>query len=258
MQTMMYINDRRATSRVEPRSASTRSCGTVAPAAPVRASNWRAALPALHGSGVVLRELRRSDAVSLHAMLTAAEVSRFISPPPTAVAGFERFIEWTNQQRAEGSYVCFGIVPAGSDCAIGLIQIRACAGSMVTAEWGFALGSSYWGSGLFIRSAELALTFAFTTLGVHRLEARAAVQNGRGNAALRKLGAVKEAVLRRSLNCRGEYLDQALWTLIADEWRPGAEVHPGGTARSSAGRYLTPPRSTMRAAALLCAVSPVS
>jgi RimJ/RimL family protein N-acetyltransferase len=50
---------------------------------------------------------------------------------------------------------------------------------------------------MFVRGAELALEFAFTTVGIHRLEARAAVHNGRGNAALHKLGAVQEAILRR-------------------------------------------------------------
>jgi RimJ/RimL family protein N-acetyltransferase len=55
-------------------------------------------------------------------------------------------------------------------------------------------------------------------LGVHRLEARAALKNGRGNGALRKLGAVQEGVLRRSFLRNGEYLDQALWTILQDEW----------------------------------------
>ena len=36
------------------------------------------------------------------------------------------------------------------------------------------------------------LDFAFETVGVHRLEARSAVANGRGNGALRKMGAVQE------------------------------------------------------------------
>ena len=56
-------------------------------------------------------------------------------------------------------------------------------------------------------------------LGSHRLEARAAVQNGRGNGALRKIGAVREGVLRRSFLRNGEYLDQALWTILAEDWR---------------------------------------
>ena len=40
----------------------------------------------------------------------------------------------------------------------------------------------------------------------------------RGNGALRKLGAVQECVLRRSFRRNGEYLDQALWTILQDDW----------------------------------------
>lgn len=63
------------------------------------------------------------------------------------------------------------------------------------------------------------MDFVFEVLGAHRLEARAALANGRGNGALQKLGALREAVFRKSFFCRGEYLDQALCTIVRDEWR---------------------------------------
>ena len=62
-------------------------------------TDWREGLPVLSGKRVTLRELRASDAPSLFALLTTEEVSRFISPPPTTVEGFERFIAWTIRQR---------------------------------------------------------------------------------------------------------------------------------------------------------------
>ena len=190
-------------------------------------SDWRRALPAMTRGSVTIRELRASDAMSLFAMLTTQEVARFISPPPTTVEGFERFISWTHQKRAAGEYICFGVVPEGCESAIGVIQVRSRDLRWDIAEWGFAIGSEYWGSGVFADSAKLAVDFVFTTLGVRRLEARAAVKNGRGNGALKKLGALQEAVLRRSLLRRGEYLDQILWTILpsyaTDDGAP--EVH---------------------------------
>ena len=86
------------------------------------------------------------------------------------------------------------------------------------AEWGFALGTEFWGEGLFYAAAPLVIDWVFDTLGVLRLEARSATTNGRGNGALRKLGAVQEAVLRQSLRRDGDYLDQVLWTLTAEHW----------------------------------------
>jgi RimJ/RimL family protein N-acetyltransferase len=186
---------------------------------PATTSNWKKALPVIAGARVTLRELRPSDAPSLCDLLTSDEVSRFISPPPTTVEGFERFIHWTHSERAAGRYVCFAVVPHGLDTAVGIFQIRQLEPGFGTAEWGFAIGSPFWGTGVFMDAARLTVEFAFETVGVHRLEARAAVLNGRGNGALAKIGAVKEGVLRRSFTRNGEYLDQALWSMVREEWR---------------------------------------
>ncbi len=182
-------------------------------------TDWRDSLPMLAGATVTLRELRASDASSLFALLTTEEVSRFISPPPSTVEGFEKFIGWTLRQRAVGAYVCFAVTLDATDTAIGIFQLRQLEPGFGTAEWGFALGSAYWGTGVFLESAKLMVQFAFETVGVHRLEARAAVLNGRGNGALRKVGAVQEGLLRKSFQKNGEYLDQALWTILDEDWR---------------------------------------
>lgn len=189
------------------------------PSATVTTSDWKAGLPVMTGTGFTLRELRLEDASSLLAMLTTEEVSRFISPPPTTVEGFERFIMWAQRERAAGNYACFAVVPAGMSTAIGIFQVRSLEPGFGTAEWGFALGSSFWGTGVFVDGARLILDFAFDVIGARRLEARAAVANGRGNGALRKLGAVQEGVLRRSFVRNGQYHDQVLWGILAEDWR---------------------------------------
>ena len=181
-------------------------------------TDWRNGLPLLAGATVTLRELRASDAPSLFALLTTEEVSRFISPPPSTVEGFEKFIAWTWRQRGVGAYACFAVTLDATDTAIGIFQLRQLDPAFGTAEWGFAIGSAYWGTGVFQEGAELMATFAFDTVGVHRLEARAAVRNGRGNGALRKMGAIQEGVLRKSFLKNGEYLDQVLWSLLDEDW----------------------------------------
>jgi [ribosomal protein S5]-alanine N-acetyltransferase len=185
----------------------------------VVSTDWRERLPVLSGQGVTLRELRASDAMSLFTMLTTEEVSRFISPPPTTVEGFERFIAWTRLQRSAGSSACFAVTLDGTDTAIGVFQLRELERGCGTAEWGFAIASPYWGTGVFQKGAELIVRFAFEEVGVHRLEARAAVKNGRGNGALRKIGAMQEGLLRKSFYKNGEYLDQVLWTILDEDWQ---------------------------------------
>ncbi|MEO8682254.1 MAG: GNAT family protein [Vicinamibacterales bacterium] len=182
-------------------------------------TDWRSGLPVLAGANFILRELKMEDAHSLLAMLTTEEVARFISPPPTTVEGFQRFIAWTHRERLQGHYVCFAVVPQGFDTAVGIFQVRSIEPGFGSAEWGFALGREFWGTGLFADGARLVLDFSIDVVGAHRLEARAAVANGRGNGALRKIGAVQEGVLRRSFLRDGQYYDQVLWSILAEDWR---------------------------------------
>ena len=90
--------------------------------------------------------------------------------------------------------------------------------SFEAAEWECTIAPSSRGSGMFLEAARLVGSFAFGTLGTHRLEARVLLQNGRANGALRKLGAVQEGVLRRSVRRGGEYCDQVLWSLLKEDW----------------------------------------
>src|SRR5437899_1088656 len=97
---------------------------------PVENHDW---LPALEGRHVTLRALRPSDAASLHGLLTAPEVARFISTPPASVEAFERFIAKANRQRS-GKYMCYAVTLKGNDAAIGMFQIRETEPNFQSAE----------------------------------------------------------------------------------------------------------------------------
>ena len=195
--------------------------------------SWRDLCPTLRGAAVTLRELRRTDAVTMFTLLTDKQVSQFISPPPSSPEGFAAFIKWTVAQRQAGRYVCFGVVPDGLSEPVGLFQLKQLNGDWRVAEWGFVLATPFWGSGLFPAAAECVLEFAFEVLGVHRIEARAAVPNGRGNGALMKLGAVSEFSLRRAFVRNGGTQDQLMWSILVDEWRVRCARRDDGSAQHS-------------------------
>jgi RimJ/RimL family protein N-acetyltransferase len=174
---------------------------------------------------VTLRELRRTDALTLFTLLTDAQVAHFISPPPSSPDGFDLFIRWTIAQREAGTYVCFGVIPQGLDEPVGLFQLRQLSGEWRCAEWGFIIAAPFWGTGIFLAAADCILQFAFDVLGVQRLEARAAVPNGRGHGALMKLGAVNELHLRKAFVRNGTSHDQVMWSILADEWRSRTDKH---------------------------------
>jgi RimJ/RimL family protein N-acetyltransferase len=110
--------------------------------------------------------------------------------------------------------------------AIGFFQLRALDPSFATAEWGFALGRPYWGTGTFAAGAKHLLAFAFEHIGVKRLEARAMAGNMRGNGALRKMGAVRERVLHESFALNGQRHDTQLWSILEQDWRARHRAQP--------------------------------
>jgi RimJ/RimL family protein N-acetyltransferase len=172
----------------------------------------------LSGAGFTLRELSVADAPSLSTHLSSATVGKYIAQPPQSVAGFRTFVRWTRTQRRRGTHLCFGLVPDGKTAAVGIIQVWPIEPDFSTAEWGFAIGEPFWGTKLFVEAAQLVLDFAFNTLGVLRLEARAVEANGRGNGVLGKLGAQPEGTLRSSFRSGNQIANHVMWAILAEDY----------------------------------------
>ncbi len=163
--------------------------------------------------------MRHSDAGALYAELTSPEVKRFMWAPPPSPAAFVQFIDWTYSERATGKYICYGIVPQGEPDAIGVFELRQLQPGFLRGELGFVLAHRLWGRGAFSEGARLVLDFGFDVVKIHRVEARSAVDNERGNAALRRVGARREGRLRQAFWRDGRYVDQYLWAILDTEWR---------------------------------------
>jgi RimJ/RimL family protein N-acetyltransferase len=181
-------------------------------------ATWRSELPALTGRTITLREPCPQDLGGLVDLLSLGDATRFGIDEPVSDVGIQSFIERVASERANGTSITYVMALSGTRTIVGLIQVRQLDPSFEAAEWECTIAPSCRGRGLFIEAARLAGSFAFGTLGTHRLEARVLLQNGRGNGALRKLGAVQEGVLRRSVRSNGEYFDQVLWSILKEDW----------------------------------------
>ena len=179
---------------------------------------WRNALPLLSGRIVTLREPVPADLPSLSALLSLGDAQRFGIDEPIGEVAVQEFIERAARDRANGTAAAWVITLASTREIAGLLQIRQLDPAFEAAEWECTLMPAARGTGAFLEAARLAGSFAFGTLNSHRLEARVLLQSGRGNGAMRKLGAVQEGVLRRSVRYAGEYFDQVLWSMLKEDW----------------------------------------
>ena len=184
----------------------------------ISVSNWREELPTLTARTVTLREPASSDLGPLVDLLSLSDATRFCLDEPVTDVAVQQFIERVVRDRAAGISFTYAITLSATRTVVGLVQVRQLDPAFEAAEWEFTIAPSSRSSGVFLEAARLIGSFAFGTVGAHRLEARVLLRNGRANGALRKLGAVQEGVLRRSLRRGSEYLDQVLWSMLKEDW----------------------------------------
>ena len=85
------------------------------------------------------------------------------------------------------------------------------------------IGGTYYrphlrGTGFNRRIKDMMLTRAFDS-GIRRVEFRVDQRNGRSQAAMKKLGAVREGVMRADrITWTGHVRDTALFSILKDEW----------------------------------------
>jgi RimJ/RimL family protein N-acetyltransferase len=184
----------------------------------ISVSNWRDELPTLTARTVTLREPAPSDLGPLVDLLSLGDATRFGLDEPVSDVAVQQFIERVARDRAAGLSFTYVITLSATRTVVGLMQVRQLDPAFEAAEWECTIAPSSRSSGVFLEAARLVGSFAFGSVGAHRLEARVLLRNGRANGALRKLGAVQEGILRRSLRLGGEYLDQVLWSMLKEDW----------------------------------------
>jgi RimJ/RimL family protein N-acetyltransferase len=181
-------------------------------------SDWRSELPMLTARLVTLREPTAADLRPLIDLRSTADSSSFGIDEPSPELAMQLLIDRASRDRAAGTAFTYVITVSSTRAVVGLVQTRQIDLSWESAEWECTISPSWRGTGIFLETARLVGSFAFGTIGVHRLESRVALQNGRANGALRKIGAVQEGVLRQSVRRGGEYVDQVLWSLLKEDW----------------------------------------
>src|SRR4051794_19389385 len=193
--------------------------------------------PEIRGTQLVLRLLRPDDADDLLTALgppeTAAEVLEHLaaSPLPMTAEAARRVVNasltdpdrWPFAQRLTttgqlvGTTSFYEINPAYRSLAIGH-------------TW---LARPYWRTGINTESKLLLLRYAFEDLGAERVVWHTDIRNTRSQAAVLRLGAHREGVLRHHrLRRDGSWRDTVQFSMLAEEW---PAVRDRLTARSSSG-----------------------
>ncbi|MEI7034349.1 GNAT family protein [Streptomyces pratensis] len=126
---------------------------------------------------------------------------------------------------ADPGYVPFAVVHRASGRAVGWTTYMDIAVRDERLEIGWTwYGRAYWRSAVNTETKLLLLGHAFEGLGMGRVQLKTDHRNERSQAAIARLGARREGVLRRHrLRPDGTWRDSVYFSLLADEW-PAAKA----------------------------------
>ena len=103
------------------------------------------------------------------------------------------------------------------------------------------LGRSYWGAGHNVESKLLAAHLRLRTLGAVRVVWHTDIKNERSQAAIERLGAQREGVMRKHrLRRDGSWRDTVQFAMTDDDWltaRPALEARLAAFARESCATF---------------------
>jgi len=175
--------------------------------------------PTLTTARLHLRQLRSTDAEALFAIRSDPEVMESYGREPyqsladahAAIQRLQGFYE-----RHEGLF--WGITLKEADTVIGSCTFWNFDPDFHYTEIGYELNRSYWRQGITFEAVSAILTYGFTTLGLHRIEANVSAGNARSTSLLYKLGFTYEGNLRQRHVFHGHFEDELYFGMVKDEW----------------------------------------
>jgi len=182
--------------------------------------------PTLEGLRVLLRRPTAADSSELLELRRASW--GFLRPweprPPRGETGWSRswfhdflHASWDDSRRR------FLICDRTQGTILGGVGLSGITRGALEGAWlGYWLGEAHTGRGLATEGVDVALRYAFRTLGLHRVEANVRPENAPSIALLTRLGFRKEGFSPRYLKIDGDWRDHERWALLEEEWRERA------------------------------------
>lgn len=174
--------------------------------------------PTLTGHTVRLEPLQQRHAPDL---LAAAEPGVFkfhrLAPRAWTLDAFEEYVE---ASRSMPDRVPFAMLLCDEQVAVGTSSFLELRPPHRGLEIGYTwIGPRYQGTRVNPESKLLMLTYAFETLGAMRVQLKCDARNLQSQAAISKLGALREGVLRKHmLYVDGRVRDTVMYSIVDDEW----------------------------------------
>lgn len=173
---------------------------------------------------LLLRPFVPGDLEALAAMHGHAQVARFLDWEPMSheavTALLERILPYTAiDDRSDG--LRLATVLRGSGELVGDVSLWCEPGNRSQAEIGFVFHPDFQGHGFALEAATVLIRLGFGELGLHRIIGRCDGDNAASARLMERLGMRREAHFRQAELIKGEWRDELIYAMLAEDWRAG-------------------------------------
>jgi RimJ/RimL family protein N-acetyltransferase len=154
------------------------------------------------------------------ALIEAGADPRVWAVVPLPAGGLSAYLDAALAAKAPDAHMPFVVVERATGAVVGMTRLF----DIRPADAGLEIGYTWyrpeaWGGAVNPAAKRLLLGHAFDTLGYERVQLKTDVLNTRSQAAIAKLGGVREGVLRRSMRLpTGRLRDTVYFSILRDEW----------------------------------------
>ncbi|MCL2299884.1 MAG: GNAT family N-acetyltransferase [Firmicutes bacterium] len=180
--------------------------------------------PVLETERLTLRQLKKSDAPALIALLRDEAVSRWLlnNLERTTLKQEQEYIKAMRKQFLKGQGVHWVICDKAGTPMGGIGIGRWPMDRMHNkTSAGFWLGRAYWGKGYMTEAFSAVLDYAFGTLGLNRVSAGHFQGNIASGRVQQKCGLLYEGTCRRAFLKNGAYIDELMYAIVREDWEKG-------------------------------------
>lgn len=171
---------------------------------------------------LLLRPFTMDDLDALYAIQSRPDVTRYLYWEPRTRDEVSEAIA-TRVQRtaleAEGDTLVLAIELRETGALVGDVNLHWLSEAHRQGEIGFVLHPDYHGQGYAREAAVEMLRLGFEGLRMHRIIGRCDGANGASARLMERLGMRREAHLRQNEFVKGEWCDEFVYAMLADEWQ---------------------------------------
>ncbi len=170
---------------------------------------------------LLLRPFTAADLDAYHSIQSRSDVARYLYWAPRT----RQQVRDVLQQRAgahalasEGDTLDLAVMPKGESRLIGSVMLRWLSAEHRQGEIGFILHPDQHGQGFAREAAAAMLQVGFASFGLHRIIGRCDGRNAASQHLMKRLGMRREAHFRQNEFVKGEWCDEVVFAIMAEEW----------------------------------------